>query len=112
MGLDYSYVSVRKKFDGFYVSQTTCKDADKQTAEKATAETKVPTGLIYLRVSVQQDAVCNFSFSTDGEKFIPIGEPFKARQGRWIGAKEEYSPSLPTHAQRWAMPTFDWFRIH
>ena len=33
------------------------------------------------------DAVCRFSYSLDGERYQPAGQPFKAAPGRWIGAK-------------------------
>jgi hypothetical protein len=38
-------------------------------------------------VKVDKGAICHFSFSTDGAKFTSLGVPFKAREGRWIGAK-------------------------
>lgn len=47
-----------------------------QTQEKA-----------WLRVEVKEGATCQFSYSENGEKYKSIGEPFKAREGRWIGAK-------------------------
>ena len=33
------------------------------------------------------DAMCSFSYSTDGEHFTEAAEPFRAAPGRWIGAK-------------------------
>ena len=41
----------------------------------------------YLRVSVDKNALCQFSYSLDGETFQPIGARFKATPGTWIGAK-------------------------
>lgn len=34
MGMDYAYISLKKKPEGLFVSQTVCKDADKQGIEK------------------------------------------------------------------------------
>lgn len=50
---------------------------------------------VWLRVEVRpaahegdsDDAVCTFSYSTDGVEFIPVGESFTAAPGKWIGAK-------------------------
>ena len=42
---------------------------------------------IYLRVKVGKNGVCHFHYSLDGKKYQPAGEPFTARQGKWIGAK-------------------------
>jgi hypothetical protein len=33
------------------------------------------------------DAMCSFSYSTDGVHFTEAAEPFRAAPGRWIGAK-------------------------
>jgi hypothetical protein len=30
---------------------------------------------------------CRFSYSLDGKTFTPLGEPFTANVGRWVGAK-------------------------
>jgi hypothetical protein len=43
-------------------------------------------GQLYLRITVGRRGV-SFSYSKDGSRFTEIGEPFKAREGRWIGAK-------------------------
>lgn len=111
MGLDYAYVSVRKKFDGFHVSQNTCQDADKDSAEKSIHETKVPDGPVFLRVSVKEGGLCHFSYSVDGQKFIPIGGPFKARQGRWIGAKVGIFALGANRHPEMGYADFDWFRV-
>jgi beta-xylosidase len=42
---------------------------------------------VWLRVDIEADAVCRFSYSTDGGTFTRLGEPFEATPGRWIGAK-------------------------
>jgi rhamnogalacturonyl hydrolase YesR/beta-xylosidase/lysophospholipase L1-like esterase len=41
----------------------------------------------YLRVEVSPQAVCRFSYSTDGKTFTRLGGAFAARPGRWIGAR-------------------------
>lgn len=33
------------------------------------------------------DAICTFSYSTDGKKFTKFGKEFTAQPGQWIGAK-------------------------
>ncbi|HYO25450.1 MAG TPA: hypothetical protein VEQ85_10940, partial [Lacipirellulaceae bacterium] len=42
---------------------------------------------VWLRVTVEQPARCTFSYSTDGERFTVLGEPFTATPGHWMGAK-------------------------
>jgi beta-xylosidase len=45
------------------------------------------SGTIWFKVEVDAAALCQFSYSTDGESFTTIGSPFQATQGIWIGAK-------------------------
>jgi beta-xylosidase len=111
MGLDYAYVSVRKQSDAFVVSQTICKDADKQTAAKEGAAVRINTSTLYLRVRVGEDAVCIFSYSLDGKAFTLFGESFKARQGRWIGAKLGIFAIASTSQSEMGYADFDWFRV-
>ena len=111
MGLDYAYIAVKKKTDGLYVSQTSCKDADKGTAEKEGAGVRLKSNTFYLRVRVMKNALCSFSFSTDGEVFTPVGEPFNARQGRWIGAKVGLFAVRVGKTRENGYADFDWFRV-
>jgi beta-xylosidase len=112
MGLDYAYLMVRQTNSGMEVVQATCIDAEHEKKEDVTDRTPVPEGLIFLRVQVRTGSVCQFSFSTDGNDFKKIGSEFKAREGKWIGAKvgllalaAENCLLDPGYAD------FDWFRI-
>lgn len=56
--------------------------------------------------------MCNFSYSLDGKKFLPLGNPFQAREGQWIGAKVGMfctRPAIVTNDGGWT--DVDWFRI-
>jgi len=109
MGLDYSYISIQQKAGKLFVSQTVCKDADRQTAETESPPVEVKSNLIYLRVDVR--TVCRFSFSLDGAKFTPIGVPFQARQGRWIGAKVGLFAVGAEQTREMGYADVDWFRV-
>jgi len=111
MGLDYAYLSAQKKSDGLYISQTICQDADKGSTEKETAAVKLEGSTFWLRVRVEEKAVCSFSFSTDGKTFVPLGQSFKTRQGRWIGAKVGIFAVGKTPASEMGHADYDWFRI-
>ncbi|HUI05688.1 MAG TPA: glycoside hydrolase 43 family protein [Verrucomicrobiae bacterium] len=78
----------------------------KGAATGKTALLSTPVNPIWLRVSVEPEALCTFSYSADGKKFTVLGSPFPARAGRWIGAKVGLV-CLGTggHAD------FDWFRV-
>jgi hypothetical protein len=65
---------------------------------------------VYLQVKVRKGAVCTFAYSLDGKKYMTVGEPFTARQGKWIGAKVGVFCVTPNEGNRgWA--DVDWFRM-
>ena len=84
-----------------------CRDSDQGAPEKEFAAAAVKGETIYLRVIVSDRGLSRFSYTTDGTNFVPIGEPFTARQGRWIGAKVGRFAlgSVPAPAD------FDWFHV-
>ncbi|HVT91122.1 MAG TPA: glycoside hydrolase 43 family protein [Tepidisphaeraceae bacterium] len=98
MGQTYSALLLSRSGDTLQVQ--------KVTGEKIEATQEGLKGPIWLRVAVEPEAHCTFSYSTDGEKFTTLGEPFIARPGRWIGAKVGiFCTGAEGHAD------FDWFRI-
>jgi beta-xylosidase len=111
MGLDYAYLAVKKKSNGLYVSQTICKDAAGHAKEKEGAEIPLKSNTFYLRVNVAKNALCKFSYSADGKTFSPIGEPFTAREGRWIGAKVGIFAVRTGTTRETGYADYDWFRI-
>jgi beta-xylosidase len=110
-GLDYAYISVKKRPDGLFVSQTVCKNADKGSVETESATLPVPGNTFYLRVKVTEGGVCNFSFSNDGKSFTSVGSPFTARQGRWIGSTLGLFAVRVGMVREVGYADFDWFRI-
>jgi beta-xylosidase len=111
MGLDYAYVSVTKRADGLYVSQTVCKDAEHGAKEQESAATRLKSNTFYLRVSVREGALCAFSYSEDGRSFTPLGQPFTAREGKWIGAKLGLFAVRTGSGRESGNADFDWFRF-
>jgi beta-xylosidase len=111
MGTDYSYLAVTRKPEGLVVSQAICQNADRGAAEKESAPAPVKAATLYLRVKVSDQAVCAFSYSTDGTNFTPAGERFTARPGRWIGAKVGLFAVRSGATAENGYADFDWFRI-
>ena len=55
---------------------------------------------------------CDFLYSTDGKKFKKLGQPFRVREGKWIGAKMGTfctRPHMVTNDGGWV--DVDWFRV-
>lgn len=111
MGQDYSYLALKRTSEGLLLSQTVCKDAENGTEEKESAGIAVKETTFYLRVQVEPNAVCRFSYSVDGTTFQPVGELFKARQGTWIGAKVGLFAVRTGMSREIGYADFDWFRV-
>jgi len=118
MGMDYSYLAVERKTSGFRLIKISCTNANKNGKE---IEQGPPAGRagsancsgssILLRVKVNRDAICEFSYSSNGNKFTVLGEPFTARAGRWIGAKVGLFNLAQRAAKDSGYAEFDWLRF-
>ncbi|MCA1558304.1 MAG: glycoside hydrolase, partial [Acidobacteria bacterium] len=112
MGLDYAYVSVKKRAEGLFVSQTVVKDAEKGGSGKESAPSlSLKSNTFYLRVKVSNGKSCRFSYSADGVAFTPLGKTFEARQGKWIGAKVGIFAVRRGKTRETGYADFDWFRV-
>ncbi|MBX2966330.1 MAG: glycoside hydrolase 43 family protein [Cyclobacteriaceae bacterium] len=111
MGRDYAYVSVRNKDGKLRISQVVCANADKAGEEAEYGEMVLKTSTFYLRIKVVGDALCEFSYSEDGKNFKNIGQPFKAREGMWIGAKVGLFCTSEKKTNDAGNADVDWFRV-
>ena len=136
MGLNYSALVVKRVGNEFQLQRITCFDADKGKEEKVEVlATLKPTEVdkvdyqpaihcdLYLRLAVsyiggtnpdgsnKHEARVVFSYSRDGKKFQPAGEPFTMRQGKWIGAKVGLVAAQPAGKENRGWVDADWFRI-
>ena len=123
MGWDYSWIGVEKQGEKFLLKQAICKDAEQGNLEQVSTlavlepSKKFEAGLfpnfereIYIRVRVGKEAYCRFSYSLDGKKFTEAGTLFKARQGKWIGAKVGMF-SVTSHGKERGWVDVDWFHV-
>ncbi len=121
--------------------RVTCQDAMKGKAEVADGEIPVAltpleapytqkyavddipqprsaTPWYYLRAEVRSSGYANgiestaqLNCSTDGKTFRPVGEPFRVREGKWIGAKVGFFNTRPTAHNDGAFLDVDWIRF-
>ncbi len=123
MGWDYSWIGVEKQGEKFLLKQAICKDAEQGNLEQVSTlavlepSKKFEAGLfpnfereIYIRVRVGKEAYCRFSYSLDGKNFTEAGTLFKARQGKWIGAKVGMFSVTP-HGKERGWVDVDWFHV-
>jgi beta-xylosidase len=111
MGLDYSYIGVTFRDGKLYLTQASDKDADKHTSENESSPFLLKGSTFYLRVKVTTGAICSFSYSVDGKTFADIGVPFKAREGRWFGAKIGFFFTRHAKFNDAGSADIDWFRF-
>lgn len=99
MGRDYCRLSAELQGDVFLLKLIACKDADQGGNEEAEnictvkarsynagAKTNFECRLSVI-IRCDKGALCHLDYSTDALHFIPLTTPFKAREGKWIGAK-------------------------
>jgi beta-xylosidase len=118
-GLDYSYACVRKTTAGYVIERVICEKADKGTHESVIAPVERAGPAVTLRVEVKPEnetdiipkVLCSFSYSLDGVSFQPLGIPFTAREGVWVGAKVGVFSMTGSEAEKAGFADIDWFRI-
>ncbi len=126
MGLDYAGLILENRNEGLVLSQISCKEAKKGSPEENHGEVKLTDSTVWLQARFtdtgqkinesdggnDQLILCHFFYSTDGKKFQPLGEPFRVREGQWIGAKVGTfctRPAKKVNDGGWS--DIDWFRI-
>jgi beta-xylosidase len=111
-GYDYALLGVRRTATDTRLVLLINRGAhDSGSQEREVASINLPPGAVYLRVTVNQDALCQFAYSLDLQKFTPIGEPFAAKADRWIGAKVGLIATASADSTQPGFVDFDWFRV-
>lgn len=111
MGLDYAVLSVENTDKGLILSQSECLKADLGNEENFNRVIEIKNNTLLLRVTIQPNAKCIFSYSSDGTHFTETGNPFIAREGKWIGAKVGLFCIRPVKNNDGGKMDVDWFRI-
>ena len=111
MGLDYSYLRI-KRIDGkFYISQIVCLNADKKTNEEELRRTEIKNKDLFLRIKISEDGSAIFSYSEDQSNYKTIGNVFSIKQGKWIGAKIGFLALREGFINNAGYTNIDWIRF-
>ena len=111
-GYDYALLGLRRTAEGRRLVLLVNQGANRPgAAEHEVAAVDAKDGPLYLRVTVGQDANCQFAYSYDNQTFTPIGRPFRATGEQWTGAKVGLLASAPAAAVKTGHADFDWFRV-
>jgi beta-xylosidase len=111
MGLDYGRLTLKRENGKLNLYAATCKNADKGSAEDLVPGPTLNSNVVYFRVAVKKGAECQFSYSLDGTSFTSLGNVFKAREGKWIGAKVGFYALREGAINDAGSADIDWFRV-
>jgi hypothetical protein len=112
MGIDYAYLGIRKTTSGDALIFVTCSESDKSTAETLEWSEPVTADYVFLRADVSSGARVKFSFSRDNISFREVGRTFKAKPGKWIGARIGLFASSPHGSGSKGYLEANWFRFY
>jgi beta-xylosidase len=111
-GFNYAIVGLRRSADGLRLFHAVNKGASKPGAQEGVlADLEFKDAPVFLRVTVRRGALCQFSYSLDGQAFTQIGGPFQASGDRWIGAKVGIVATAAPNARGSGHADFQWFRV-
>jgi beta-xylosidase len=108
-GYDYAWIGLRSGARGARLVQVAFKNAEASLGSATEASADAAPGPVYLRVSVDANGRCRFSYGGDGVNFAPLGAAFEASVDRWVGAKVGLFASAGSATGGHA--DFDWFRV-
>ncbi len=112
MGMDYASLAITHDVKSFYIQQKEAINAIKGAKEVINEQKRLASNTVYFKVKVTaQGAMCQFLFSENGKKFKKIGKPFKAKEGKWIGAKIGLFSISTEEAKRGSYADFPFFKI-
>ncbi len=84
-----SYAGLCLEFTGnkLNLQYIECNNANKKGVEKKSLiATNIPNS-VFGRIAMNKGGLAAFSYSLDGQNFIPISNIFKAEPGMWVGSK-------------------------
>ena len=112
IGMDYATLSISHDKNGYFIKKTEAINAIDGAEEKTNAEERLKSNTAFFKVEVlAPDAMCQFSYSEDGKKFKKIGLPFKAKEGKWIGAKVGLFSISTQEAPRGGYADVEYFKV-
>jgi len=88
-GYDYCWLGIQKRNNISYLTFNKCINAETGASESTDTlvEISQPSNSLFFKMKVKEQAICEFSYSFDGEHYQQCSINFKAREGKWVGAK-------------------------
>lgn len=125
MGRDYATLGFELREGRVWLSRTTNLGADNGGKEELQGEVEIGRfssrqpfeALLRCEIRHESNAdatprmVCRLLYSLDGKRFLPLGEEFTAREGKWIGAKIGFYATAAIKKNDGGWVDLDWFRV-
>lgn len=111
MGKEWAFIAISKTNDGLQIGMyngTYYQGYDKTQLNESV---DIQQNVCYLKVHVDNQAICTFSYSLDGENYQSLGNKFTAAKGTWIGAKVGLFNVNPNITDSKGYADFDWFKF-
>lgn len=111
MGKEWAFLASTKTSDGLRLGMYTGTYFREYDKTRLIESFDIQQKTCFLRVSVDDELGCRFSYSLDGQNYQQIGNEFKATEGVWIGAKVGLFNINPNMSDSNGYADFDWFRF-
>ncbi|KAA6348149.1 Xylan 1 3-beta-xylosidase [termite gut metagenome] len=111
MGNAYTYIALIKGEKGNRISVVAGHYDSMPVVPEEVATVDVNVSKAWFGVHIYDDQTCSFSYSTDGETFIALGDSYPMVPGAWIGSKAGIFSSSPNVVQGKGYADFDYFRL-
>ncbi|MDB5745249.1 MAG: glycoside hydrolase [Massilia sp.] len=85
--MQYAWLGLSRNGGATELVYTSCTPARERCTETSSVVLPSAPSSLYLRMSMAQGAMANFSYSLDNVTFIPAGQPLEVSKGRWVGAQ-------------------------
>jgi beta-xylosidase len=117
LGESYAYCALENRASGAVIVFRSGADAGHGrdphggASGRAIDISKAPGSKCILALTVEDGAICRFSYSFSGEGFTEAGPAFRAEAGDWVGAKVGIFAVAPTDTAEAGFADFDYFAV-
>jgi beta-xylosidase len=111
MGRQWAFIAMTKTQDGFQLGMFEGDYYQGYDKTKLIESKKLEQNTCYLKVHVNDQAVCKFSYSLTGDDYETLGNSFEAKAGVWIGAKVGLFNVNPNVTDSKGYADFDFFKF-
>lgn len=111
MGKEWAFIACTKTNEGLEIGMYKGSYFQGEDRTEKIESHPLKQGTCFLRVQVDNNALCTFSYSYDGIVFKTIGKAFTATPGMWIGAKVGLFSINPNIEESKGYADFDWFLV-